>query len=443
MNMFNAVPGSLATIKSEPYWWEDAGTPVSPPLQPWPDEVEVLVIGAGLTGLSAARTLARAGKSVLVVDSSTPGSGASSRNGGMFGGGHRLSIEVMEAKFGHDTAHRLLREASLDAPDFAHSLMLENNIACDYQETGRFRALWRKSEYESVAKDLTKLQKIIPVEAEMLPASRQNEEVASDIYAGGTLYHRHGGLNPAKWVAGLMNAAVNAGSVIQGDSAVTAIEKQGRHFRITTARGPLRAGTVLVATNGYTPQVFSDLKRRIIPVPSFIITTEKLGREHIDQLIPNGRMIVESRERHCYFRPSSDRSRIVFGGRAAMFDAPETFALREMKKLLAQVFPGLKGVNITHSWRGLTGFSFDFQPHVGQADGIWHAIAFSGSGNAMAPYLGHKAALQILGDAQGETAFSKTDLPTRWWHQGNPWFLPFADLTFRGRDLVNNLRKSI
>ncbi len=430
-------------MKFDPFWWEDTGAPVSPPAQPIPGEVDVLVIGAGLTGLSAARTLAKAGKSVLVVDSGVPGAGASSRNGGMLGGGHRLSIEAMEAKFGRDTAHRLLREASLDAPAFAHSLMREDDISCEYRESGRFRALWRKSEYENVAASLAKLQKIVPIEAEMLPKSRQHEEVATDIYAGGTLYHRHGGLNPAKWVAGLLKSALDAGSVVQGDNAVTAIEKQGERIQVTTARGRLGTGAVLVATNGYTPRQFPDLKRRIIPVPSFIIATEELGRDRVEQLIPNGRMIVESRERHCYYRPSPDHSRIVFGGRAALFDVTEAQALREMTKLLTQVFPGVKDVGISHSWRGLTGFSFDYLPHVGQVDGIWHAMAYSGSGNAMAPYLGHKVALQILGQAEGETAFSKTGFPTRWWHRGNPWFLPFADLIFRARDLVSNLGKSI
>jgi glycine/D-amino acid oxidase-like deaminating enzyme len=77
-------------------------------------------------------------------------------------------------------------------------------------------------------------------------------------------------------------------------------------------------------------------------------------------------------------------------------------------------------------------------PHVGQIDGVWHAMGYSGSGNAMAPWLGHKAALRILGDPEGETAYSRTAFPKRWWHQGQPWFLPFADVTFRLRDIWNN-----
>ena len=424
-------------MKSDPFWWEDAGRPAGPQLQELPPETDVLIIGAGLTGLSAARTLARAGKAVLALDAMMPGEGASSRNGGMIGGGHRLAFETMRARFGHDTALGLLREAHLDSGSFVRSLIADENIDCDYRETGRFRGLWRDREYDRAARDLDRLQQLIPLEAEMLPRERQHEEVASDLYRGGTVFHRHGGLNPARWVGGLLRVALDAGARVQGNTPVTAIERDGAAFRVNTARGPLRAGTILAATNGYTPPQLPPLKRRIVPIPSFIVATEVLGRARIAELFPRGRMIVESRDRHCYYRPSPDGERIVFGARAAMFDAPESLVLRQMRGLLRQVFPQLNDLEFSHSWRGLTGFSFDFLPNVGCIDGIWHAMGYSGSGNAMAPWLGHKAALQILGDAEGETAFSRTDFPLRWWHRGRPWFLPFADVTFRLRDAWN------
>jgi glycine/D-amino acid oxidase-like deaminating enzyme len=276
----------------------------------------------------------------------------------------------------------------------------------------------------------------------MVPESRQREEVGTDLYAGGTLFLRHGGLNPAKWVAGLMHAAIRAGALVQGDTPTTAVRRAGAAYLAETPRGTVRAGTVLAATNGYTPAALPLFKRRIIPVPSFIVATEPLAADRVSRLFPKGRMIVESRERHCYYRPSPDGTRVVFGGRAAMFDAPEALVRSELRGLLAQAFPELKDVGFTHSWRGRTGFTFDFLPSVGQIDGIWHAMGYSGNGNTMAPYLGHKAALQMLGDPDGETAFARTGFPLRWWHRGRPWFLPFADAVFRLRDAWNNVRKS-
>lgn len=430
-------------MTSDPYWWEDAGAPAVPVGTALPPEVDVAIIGAGLTGLSAARTLARAGRSVLVLDKGGVGSGASSRNGGMIGGGHRLSTSALEARFGPSVAHGLLREAHVDSRAFCLDLMRGENIDCDYVQTGRFRGLWKASEFEHSARELEQLQKVIPLEAEMIPKTRQHEEVASDLYAGGTVYPLHGGLNPAKWVAGLADAAIRAGAQIAGDCAVLSVAPRAdAGFDLRTTRGLVRAGAVLAATNGYTPAALPKQRRGIVPIPSFIAVTEPLGANRVRALIPKGRMIAESRERHCYYRPSPDGTRLIFGGRAAMFAAPQAFVRRELAALIRQIFPDLGAVQFSHCWTGRTGFSFGFLPSVGQIDGIWHAMGFSGSGNAMAPWLGHKAALQMLGDPEGTTAFSHTGLPTRPWHRGAAWFLPFADVTFRARDLWNNARRS-
>ena len=106
---------------------------------------------------------------------------------------------------------------------------------------------------------------------------------------------------------------------------------------------------------------------------------------------------------------------------------------------MAQVFPELGPVELTHSWRGRTGFTFDALPHVGRVDGVWHAMGYSGSGNAMAPWLGHKAGLLMAGDPEGATAFQHTPFGTRLWHVGPAWFLPAADALFRMRDIKANL----
>ncbi len=428
--------------ESEPFWWEETGPPRPPPLTDLPKEVDAAIIGAGLTGLSAARTLARHGRSVLALDSGSPGVGASSRNGGMLGGGHRLSLDDMEARYGPDLGRRLLREAHLDSFSFVRKLIAEEDIACDFKETGRFRGFWHASEYESTARSLERLQSLIPLEAEMIPQARQRSEVASDLYRGGVAFPRHAGLNPAKWVAGLMAAALRAGASIQGDTAVTGVQRDGTEWRIRTPRGMVRAAQVLAATNGYTPAFLRALRRRIVPVPSFIAVTEPVGANRIGTLFPSGRMVVESRARHCYYRPSPCGTRIVFGGRAATFEVPQRFASAELRRLLTQVFPDLGPVSFTHSWRGRTGCSFDFLPNVGQIDGVWHALGYSGSGNAMAPWLGHKAALQMIGNPEGETAFSQTALPARWWKPGGAWFLPFADVTYRARDVIDNSRRN-
>lgn len=406
-----------------------------------PSEVEILVIGAGLTGLSAARTLARSGKSVLVLEAGNPGGGASSRNGGLIGGVNRLPFNLLEERYGKETATALTREMHIDATKFAMKLMDDEEIDCDFSLNGRFQACWHRDDYEQHSRNLEEIQKQVPIEADVVPKSRQHEYVATSLYHGGILHSLQGGLNPAKWVAGMLKSTLSAGAIVQGNSTVHSIEPQASAQLANTQQGTVRAGKVLIATNGYSFGDFDRINHAVVPIPSFIIVSDKIGRERVLKLFPSGAAVVETRERHCYYRPAPAGDRVIFGARAAVFDVPDWFADRELKSLLAGIFPLLNDINITHSWRGNTGFTFDMVPNIGNSGHVWHAVGYCGNGNAMAPWLGHKAALQMIGDPEGETAFSRTGLPTRWWYSGWPWFRPFADIGFRIRDAISNVRK--
>jgi glycine/D-amino acid oxidase-like deaminating enzyme len=431
---------------SAPYWWDAAGPPTAPPPRPLPPEADVVIVGAGLTGLSAALVLARAGKSVVALDAGAPGIGASGRNGGMLGGGHRLSSTVLEAKFGADTARRLLTEAHLASAAHVRAMIADQGIDCDLQQTGRFRGLHDPALYDPAAREIGRLQDLIGLEAEVIPRADQRAHVASDLYHGGARYLRHMALNPAKFTAGLMDAALRTGAIVQGDTPVTAVTRQGAGWQVASPAGAIRAGQVLMATNGYTPGFAGALRRRIIPVPSYIIATESLGADRIRALFPSNACVVESRDRHCYFRPSPDGTRIVFGGRAAMMPIGQAAATRQLTRLMAQVFPDLGPVGISHSWRGFTGFSFDFLPHMGCHDGIWHAMGYCGSGNAMAPWLGSRAGYAMLGAPEGNTAFGQTPFSSRWWNRGRigetPWFMPAVQAAFVAKDALRSARRS-
>ncbi len=420
-------------LNRDPYWWDDFSAFRQQPAE-MPPECDVVVVGAGLTGCSAALTLAKAGVDVVVVDSARPGYGASTRNGGMIGGGYRLSAVEMDAKYGYETSQRLMMEANVDSLAFTSDRIRQEKIDCDFNVYGRFRGQWNKAEYDASSRQLEVLRKRVPVQIEMVPQSRQRREIGTDFYSGGMLIHDHGGLHPARYLNGMLDAAVRAGARVFGNNAVSDVFRAGSGFVVQTANGAIRAANVLMATNGYTPPNFPQLKRRIIPVSSFLIATEELPKGMIEELFPTRRMCVETRHRHCYFRASPDQKRFIIGGRAALSVAFSGNTTKVMRGLMTEIFPQLSKARITHSWTGQTGFTFSSLPHVGQFDGVWHAMGYSGSGNAMAPYLGHKAALLMMGDPAGETAFTKTAMETRFWYRKSPWFLPFAHHLFRFSD---------
>ena len=264
--------------------------------------------------------------------------------------------------------------------------------------------------------------------------AEQGREVATDVYHGGCLYPRHGSLHPALFHRGLLARAQGAGARIFARTPVTGMGRDGNRLALRTPRGTLTANDVIIATNGYTGGVTPGLRRRVIPIPSFIIATEELPADRIRALIPGGRMIVETRARHCYYRPSPDGRRLLFGGRAALHPIDPRDAARRLHGLMSDLFPQMAGAAVTHSWMGFIAYSRDRLPHLGKLDGVHYAMGYSGSGVAMAPYLGHKAALKVLGSGDGRTALDDARFAAFPLYTGRPWFLPLANLWFRAMD---------
>lgn len=422
-----------------PYWWPEETLPLKNS-HPLPKSTDFLIVGAGHTGLSAARTVAKRGVSVCVLDQNAPGSGASSRNGGMVGGGHRQGLQKLEKLFGRPIAVAMLREAHKDSGTFLKQLLQEEALACDYTACGRFRGFWHRQDYEITAHNIATLQKLFPLNAEMISHADQHRATASPLYRGGVIFHDHGGFNPYRFHQGLMLAAERAGAKIHGHCVVKTVSRAGDGFLLETSRGNIRAERILLATNGYSGELVPTVSRGVFAIPSFLIATEPLGKERVQQFFPHARMMVETRLRHCYYRPSPDGERILFGGRAALVPKPPHRTQRQLEQLLSETFPDLGSVEIHHHWSGNTGFTFDQVPHIGVHHGIGYALGYSGNGNTMAPYLGHKIALRMLNDPEGETAFA-TPLPIRWWYRRKPWFMPFVDLLYRLRDVKENWRR--
>lgn len=412
-----------------PYWWDALATePLETAL---PDRCDLLVIGAGYAGLSAAIAAHDCGAKVVVVDSGDPGKGASTRNGGMFGAHPRLGWDKLAGLFGAPTADALFAEAN-PALDWARALIEAEGIECDLQQTGRIQLAWTRAHFDAQKRLAAHVRDKSDVQVALIERDDLGHEIATDRYFGGLVFSEHCGIHPARFHQGLLRAALRRGITIVGHAAVTGYTRDGAEFAAQTARGVIRAGKIVLATNGYTTRPFRWHARRVFPLPSFLIATEELPANLIGHLAPGRRMMVETRARHSYFRVSPDGKRILFGGRASMRNIPLDRAAARLRETMCGIWPELEEARLSHAWTGNVGFAFNHMPMVGQRDGVHFAMGFSGSGTVMAPYLGAKAALQAMGDERGETAYSQTRLASHWMHPfERPHFLKAADLWYR------------
>ena len=386
---------------------------------------DAVVVGAGYTGLSAALTLARAGRTVQVFDRLRPGEGASTRNGGIVSGNLRFSFSKGIELFGLEGIKALYREGQQAREDLRRFLEAEG-IDCDFKLAGRFTAAMRPAHYEAQAREIDFLNKYLDIGAYAVPKADQHSEVGSDHYCGGIVRPDIGTVHPAKYHAGLLRSALSAGAAIHGQTAVLGIERQNGGFTVRTARGDVKTRDVIVGTNGYTDEGNSWLQRRLVPVTSRIVATEPLSPNLMKHLIPKGRSVAETRKLYRYYRPSPDGTRLLLGGRETAFSQDRLRNTAHVKQGLAEIFPELKDVRLTHSWSGFVAFNRDELPRLFECDGIHYAVGYCGSGTVWAWWLGMKAALKVLGKPEAKSAFACDPPRAVPFYRGKPWFLPAA-----------------
>ena len=422
----------MQDCKLTPLWWDHVPRPALPEAA-LPATVDVLVIGAGYTGLHAALQTARGGRSTLVIDAQDAGWGCSTRNGGQVSTSIKPGYDELARRHGTQRAFGILREGQKSLAWIA-DFIGEEGIDCDFGQVGRFHAAHNAAQYEALATKVTQQPKGLEVRAHVVTRSEQRSELGSDAYWGGVVYEQHCSVHPARYHQGLLERALAAGVQMAPRCPASAIDKQGQRFQVRTARGSVVARNVVVATNGYTGRLTPWLQRRVIPIGSYMIATDPLPDGMMDYLIPKNRIVSDTRKVVYYYRSSPDRQRILFGGRVSHRETDPGVSGPKLHADMVKLFPELASVRISHSWCGFVAYTFDELMHLGQHDGLHYAMGYCGAGVGTASYFGMRIGQQVLGLQEGRTALDDLAFQTRPLYTGNPWFLAPSVAYYRWRD---------
>ncbi|TGT40967.1 FAD-binding oxidoreductase [Mesorhizobium sp. M8A.F.Ca.ET.165.01.1.1] len=357
----------------------------------------VAIVGGGFTGLSTALHLAEAGDEVCVLEAHQPGWGASGRNGGQVNPGLKYDPDTIEAMFGPDLGQRMI-DFSYGAPDFTFGLIKRLSIDCEARQNGTIRAAIRPKPAAAVRATATQCKRRgMPVG--LLDATAMAARTGTDRYISGMFDARGGDLHPLKYTLGLAAAARKAGARIFGGSEVLSLNRQAGRWVLKTADGSVSAEKVLVATNGYTGDLWPGLEQSLVPVFSAIAATEPLSPTVAAAILPQRPVVYEAGNITVYYRVDA-QNRLLMGGRGPMRPIGDASAIRYLTDYALRLWPVLAGTAWTHGWNGRVAITKDHLLHVHEPeDGILICLGYNGRGVAMASAMGNALANRLRGDA--------------------------------------------
>ena len=239
----------FAKTLAQPYWLEDAPLSANGP-EPLPPSADLVVVGSGYTGLSAAIEAARGGMSVLVLDRGAIGAGCSTRNGGQVSSSIKPELGKLTVRHGADLARRI-RDEGYAALAHTEALIAANRIDCDWQKSGRYIAAHSPKQFDGLARLVEARARAGEPEMTLVPQSQQLGELGSDRYFGGAVTAYNAAVQPAKLHVGLLRLAEGLGVVVQGGHEVTGIARDGAGFRVRTGGGDFTASRVVVTAGAW------------------------------------------------------------------------------------------------------------------------------------------------------------------------------------------------
>ena len=404
-------------------------------------QFDVAVVGAGFTGLNAARVLARDGARVAVLEAEHVGFGGSGRNGGHLNNGMAHGYAAATQHLGTERA-KALYQAYDRSIDMIEAVIAEEGIECDFRRGGKLKLASKASHVAALRSEFETINAGVDPETRWLERSDLTAEIGSENFHGALLYEKSAMMHMGAYVHGLATAASRHGAMIWEQAPVTGRLRDGNGWQLQTPRGTLTADRVIAATGAYSAghgNAFSYIARRLVPVGSYLIATRPLTEAEVAATMPGNRTCVTTLHIGNYFRLSTDR-RLIFGGRArfsARSDpASDAKSGRILQTGLEAMFPQLKGIETDYCWGGLVGITADRFPRAGEADGLIYGTGFSGHGAQLSTLIGQVLADLAMG-REGTNPLAGLDWPKVPLHSGKPWFLPFVGLWFGLKDRLS------
>jgi glycine/D-amino acid oxidase-like deaminating enzyme len=369
---------------------------------------------------------------VVVVDSGEIASGASSINGGMVSPDIKAGIKLIFDRHGPDLG-REMWQATVRSVDIVSDLARDEHIDILIMRGGMAALGIGPDTQARFEQSVSWYREHVGVDWEVIGPGRIGEVIGGGPFTT-AIYEPEGfGIQPARLVFGIARKVKEAGGRLVAHCEATSVERENAGFRVVTSTGEVRAGEVVLATNGYTtsrPSV--ELRRRIVPVGSYIIVTEPV-EDLARELFPGGAMTYTKKRLLNYMRRTPD-GRILIGGRRNLhtgLDLEQSAA--GLRGQLIGYFPWLREVDTSHVWGGKLAVPFDLVPHMGKVDGMWYALGYAGHGVGLSTLMGHELGGMLLGE-DPPSVFTKVPHPTRFYYRGNPWFLTPASVLYRTLD---------
>ncbi|WP_257176880.1 MULTISPECIES: FAD-binding oxidoreductase [Bradyrhizobium] len=382
--------------------WEATAAPARDfPVLSGEQQADVVIVGAGYTGLSAAHHMAKSGLAPIVLEANRPGWGASGRNGGVITAKFRLSFREIDAAHGRAMAKRMY-EIAHESTDMVEELVSEYGITrANLTRTGQVKAAHNETTLRAAIDEANWMTREMgSAEVRILDKNGVREETGSDIFVGGVLNPGSGGIHPLNYLRGLADGVARRGVSVFQESPVVRLRREKDGIVAETPQGVVRARQAIIATNSYSDLTgaTAHLQRTLVPFRSAMVATAQLPRNLAGKLMPSGRTYTETKRMMRWFRMVDQR--VIFGGRGAFGKQDSQAAFDALRKAMVDIFPDLADVPLDYQWSGLVAMTLDSVPHIGWLDDrTLVSLGYNGAGVAMSSLMGRYLAAFVRGES--------------------------------------------